>query len=972
MFHNDMARYSVESAVVLAVILLIPGAFPQIFTITAQNTGHWIFKQGTTTGTGVSALWITWTLSSHQSFYDISVVVGGSCSLCLGSSALEPTELTSTRSANIFTLGSDAWDACKVGLTEVSTGSAALGLPYCTAEFRLVSRATKNAPLDTVVFQVTTSDQDNLPRTVSIDSCTPTTPCPFSLRSSSGPSCTDPSSCTFEAAGEARYDIVLGRTLVDSTAAILSIRLILVDGITLNNPNQQHTLYEERTIAVLRPPVFTERPVFAEVNENDTAGTIIVTVKAIDDDDHGPPSEVDYSVCELETFEATSCSSTPARVRIEKIPATGQGRVLLSTTNQLSSLVGNFLFIRITATKMDTLRLSTDLPPLCILVNDVNNNSPVFQSLSSVGESLEHEITEFKASIRENAVVGTAVEFADQSAIRISDLFDLGVNAQFRLSVIGPSGNTFEAYPTNIIQDMAFLTVRVKNNTALDAETVKGGIMEVRIRATSTEPAVGSGVGSFWVPELVLQVTIVDMNDNPTFYTPMFGGECGSSSPMLTVWETIFNGTRVSVFEMGSHVRDSDVDPINRNDVQFYLKDQTQVRQFAVSAQGKLEVIGPLDYEKVQLHRVRIGVDNIGRDGVIQTTQCSFPVAVVDSNDELPYFTGLPTLTFSVDENWTGSIWQGIITAADADATANLTFSMTLDQAFDPDGLQVPDFPLLDHITISTQCPSPPAFPLWRGQLRVRRSLDREMVATILAIVTVTDQAAEEPRSQTVTTTISITVNDLNDNSPDVRFNGQAIPQLGNVTVDVTERTRQEVHLNLYVSDQDSVPKTPPFFHEILNLDPTYQNHIAVETKDNGLIRVKTLLPFEYRHIQSLTFQLVIRDAKEGFAMRTIIAVTLVIIDSLGRINNHQPAMEDLQTVLAKMVNINALTGQKSATTQAVLKNLMPLFESIVETHTAMSSELATMKKDLDAAITKIAVMEKARTTLPEFTNNDT
>ncbi|OQV20615.1 hypothetical protein BV898_05434 [Hypsibius exemplaris] len=911
-----MARYSVESAVVLAVILFIPGAFSQTFAITAQDTGHWIFKQGANTGKEVGALTIIRTGNGSQTFDGTSIVIGGSCSTCLSSSTLEVTS-TFNLSAKIFPRGNETWDACKGNLTEISTG-AAPGLPYCIAEFQLVSSnmtelgsnlsrnvyinrtpsmtvvpmlssIPQNALLDTKVFQVSTNDQDNLPRTISIDSCTPATPCPFSLRSSNGSSCIDSPSCTFTSAGEAPYDIVLGRTLVNSTAATLSIRLKLVDGISLNNPNQQHTLYEEHKIAVLRPPVFTERPGVAEVNENDTEGTIIMTVKAIDRDDHKPPSEVTYSVCELETFNATSCSSTSARVRIEKIQATGQGKVLLNTPNQLSSLVGNFFFIRITAniatnnaTEVNMLSLSTDLS-LRILVNDVNNNPPVFQSLNSVGEGPGQVITGFKASIRENAIAGTVVEFADQSVICISDLLDLGANAQFRLSVIGPSQNTFEAYPTNVIQGIAFLTVRVKNNTALDTETLS--IMEVKIRATSTEPAVGSEVLEFWVSELVLQVTIVDLNDNPTFYEPMVDGNCGNSSSVLTVRETIFSGTRVPVFEMGSHVRDSDFELINRNDVQFYLKDPTQARQFNLSAQGKLEVISALDYEKVRLHHISIGIDNIGRDGVMQTSQCSFQLAVDDVNDELPQFTGPPALTFSVDENWTGSIPQGIFTATDADATANLTFSITLDRAFGPDGLQFANFALLDHITISTQLPSPPAFPFWRGRLTVRRSLDRETVATILAVVTVTDQAAEEPLLQTVTTTISITVNDLNDNPPDVRFNGQAISHLGNVTVNVTERTRQEVHLDFYASDKDSVPKTPPFFHEILNLDPTYQNHIGVETKDNGLICVKTLLPFEYRLIQSLTFQLVIRDAKEGFAMQTTVDVTLVIID----VNNFLP-----------------------------------------------------------------------------------
>ncbi|OQV12109.1 hypothetical protein BV898_13588 [Hypsibius exemplaris] len=374
---------------------------------------------------------------------------------------------------------------------------------------------------------------------------------------------------------------------------------------------------------------------------------------------------------------------------------------------------------------------------------------------------------------------------------------------------------------------------------------------------------------------------VTDLNDNPP--DVRFNGQAIPHLGNVTVDVTEHTCQEV-LLDLYASDRDSvpktppffheilNLDPTYQNHIGVETGDNGLIR---------VKTLLPFEYRLIQRLTFLLVIRD-AKEGFAMRTTIAVTLVI---NSELPQFTGPPTLTFSVDENWTGPIRHGIITAADADATANLIFSITFDRAFDPDGLQVADFPFPDHITISTQRPSPPAFPYWRGQLMVRRSLDRETVATILAIVTVTDQAAEEPRPQTVTTMVSITVNDLNDNPPDVRFNGQAIPQLGNVTVDVTERTRQEVHLDLYASDRDSVPKTPPFFHEILNLDPIYQNHIAVETGDNGLIRVKTLLPFEYRLIQRLTFQLVIRDAKEGFAMRATVTVTLVIID----VNNFLP-----------------------------------------------------------------------------------
>jgi Cadherin domain len=91
---------------------------------------------------------------------------------------------------------------------------------------------------------------------------------------------------------------------------------------------------------------------------------------------------------------------------------------------------------------------------------------------------------------------------------------------------------------------------------------------------------------------------------------------CGTDNGLnLNVSETVFTGNKVSLLDMGyasTNLKDSDRDEENRNVVQFRIK-QVDQPNFGVSAEGKLEVVGKLDYESSKQHKLTIEMNNIGR-----------------------------------------------------------------------------------------------------------------------------------------------------------------------------------------------------------------------------------------------------------------------------------------------------------------------------------------------------------------------
>ena len=57
-------------------------------------------------------------------------------------------------------------------------------------------------------------------------------------------------------------------------------------------------------------------------------------------------------------------------------------------------------------------------------------------------------------------------------------------------------------------------------------------------------------------------------------------------------------------------IRDGDRDAVNKDTLQYRLASGQP--SFAITADGLLEVVGGLDYEKVTSHSLMVTIDNIG------------------------------------------------------------------------------------------------------------------------------------------------------------------------------------------------------------------------------------------------------------------------------------------------------------------------------------------------------------------------
>lgn len=117
-------------------------------------------------------------------------------------------------------------------------------------------------------------------------------------------------------------------------------------------------------------------------------------------------------------------------------------------------------------------------------------------------------------------------------------------------------------------------------------------------------------------------------------------------------------------------------------------------------------------------------------------SECTVNVTLIDINDELPTIT--TESNFAIDENLEGLL--GIVLANDLDATANLTFSITVDRAESPNGVSLPNPGSFGaHFAFMVEDLAEGQHPGNRSaSIRVVIPLDREETQTIYATIAVT------------------------------------------------------------------------------------------------------------------------------------------------------------------------------------------------------------------------------------------
>nr|QAT77747.1 E-cadherin [Halisarca dujardinii] len=221
-------------------------------------------------------------------------------------------------------------------------------------------------------------------------------------------------------------------------------------------------------------------------------------------------------------------------------------------------------------------------------------------------------------------------------------------------------------------------------------------------------------------------IEILDENDNrPTFQTKNY---------LHSIDENAASGSTVVT------VRATDIDA-NAARVLYEIAEEDLIPQFEINAETGIIAIGTeLDYESDREHEFRIWAYNEG-DELLRDT-ATVTVTVGDINDEEPVFNP-PNPEFSITENVFPPQSLGGVSATD------------------PDTVTTPGD--LRYSLVSSPHSSRFRLDSRTGLLTTLASFDRESVPRYRLVVTASDGGSP---SQTGTTTVTVTILDVNDNVP--------------------------------------------------------------------------------------------------------------------------------------------------------------------------------------------------------------
>ncbi|XP_073949712.1 cadherin 88C [Choristoneura fumiferana] len=411
---------------------------------------------------------------------------------------------------------------------------------------------------------------------------------------------------------------------------------------------------------------------------------------------------------------------------------------------------------------------------LIINIDDVNDNAPMFLANKYEARLLENEI-----------------QFENPLVLEARDIDLNGTkNSHIEYSIVGGDyKNNFSIDPNlGIITPIE----------GLDFEQIPGDNTNIRpIHLTVRARDFGVPPLSSTVP---VTIYIQDVNDHaPLFQQMMYKRSIPEDMP---------GGT--SVLEVKA--RDSDGSSPN-NRVVYRIQRGASDKFVIDSRSGVVSVANgsSLDPDKTNPKSNRYTLTVVALDGGIGDQQLSAAVLVnvtiVDVNNKPPVFVEPGTITLKENTQVGTLIYRA--QAHDPDDQPVLRYAIDKDASIarDEDGVLVPATEY-DHTA------------LWDlnavdGTLRVVRLLDREKIETIKLVLTVEDMAAVDgnPR-QTASATLTIIVEDENDNNPKFRkpFYRTSIP----------ENSKNGANIATVIADDADKNRTMSYFLEgpekLLNL----------------------------------------------------------------------------------------------------------------------------------------------------------
>ena len=455
-------------------------------------------------------------------------------------------------------------------------------------------------------------------------------------------------------------------------------------------------------------PEFMDASYTAYVPENATAGTEIITLSTTDADS-GENQEVEYSLYfamdDTESFNNFGIESNDEN-----------GTVFLLNTAALDRETFSSYDFIVTVTDNGTSSLASNVT-LRVIITDVNDNSPVFQTSLFMGDIYEN----IPANTSVISVFANDIDEGLNSEVFyfLNDIYLLASNCTGSCiqNVCNDliSGSNISLYSDDTLFVVDEISGEITSTEEFDREDISDYLLLIEAEDQGT-PSLSSYTCT--------HIKILDQNDNAPFF-----------AQSIYTAQVAENANYSVVIQLQA----DDIDIDNNAALAYSIMDPSNA--FMVDPlDGTIFTIRPLDREVQGVHNVTIIVSDGGIPPLQNMTDVT--ITVEDLNDNVPQFTEA-VYYIQVAENVSIGTIIGDVITTDDDIGLNSYVTYTLD----PSSMNA------NHFVVN----------LTTGDIYTAVELDYENIQqyniTIIAI-----DAGSVPLSSTAV--LSIDVMDINDNNP--------------------------------------------------------------------------------------------------------------------------------------------------------------------------------------------------------------
>ena len=685
-------------------------------------------------------------------------------------------------------------------------------------------------------------------------------------------------------------------------------------------------------------PVFIQGPANAQVAENSVTGFTVAQYIA-NDRDSGTNAEIEYAL----TF---SGNTVPFSIDLMTGVLTVNGGIDFEMTQSytvtvIASNPGSAQSVSVT-TAIEVLNLNDNSPvfsenPYRISIPEHSTTATITvramdADLGQAGD-VRYSITDGNFqnlfAINSNTGVITIVGDIDReiaasfdltveardlgtpqgrrsTSIVVVTVTDINDNApEFLLDPYSTQVREDVGVPFNVLQVVAFDMDEQGNPNSDITYSITGGNDEGRfaIDASTGQIQVVQSLDFETTPSYTLDLLVVDMG------TPALSDVSNATITLINVNEDppMLTGTQeVEISELAS-VNSvvavfNALDPDN-NVVTFGINSGNDENKFVIGENsGQITLANSLDYETTMNYMLEI----VASDGS-QNTTATLNVIVLDENEFTPIFMG--ATAFSIDEEQPDRTTVGTIQATDADGD-----------------------PMNNEVTYSF-VQSSNYFTIGRrsGRIRSRGILDREMLARVFVppasqvSLEVTARDSASPIRQN-TTSITITLADINDNSPIFTDNMYENSLLENLPAGQTVFQVSATDIDLGVNAQIS-------YSFVLN-ENTQDTSLFMIDSSTGVLSTTESLDCERQ--TSYSFTITATDGGTPPRSSTVQG-TLTVLDEndndpVFSMSVYEEAFPENQPTMQPLIQVVAMDLDKGSNGQ-VRYSIMNqfLFENVVE-----------------------------------------